>query len=202
MSVPVLTAGKERQAGQGRGGAHCKTTCQETKEEGTLFLAYKPMFHLCETAGLLRLSKLMTGAILIDWSLFVQQKTGTAAASMGQSLAAAKAAENSDDEGHDQADLDWNGIQLRNTDGFKMYMYHTMMGFACAICSSITTKAHGARQTSCKDPASHSNGRHLHICRNFSIPSRLYEYGNCSRLLKVFCRTAMACNKGRWVTSP
>jgi len=49
MSVPVLTAGKKRQAGQGRGGAHCKATCQETKEEGTLSLAYKPIFHLCET---------------------------------------------------------------------------------------------------------------------------------------------------------
>jgi len=36
----------------------------------------------------------------------VQHKTGTAAASMGQSLAAAKAAENSGDEGLDQADLD------------------------------------------------------------------------------------------------
>ncbi|DBB13558.1 hypothetical protein WJX82_002798 [Trebouxia sp. C0006] len=35
-----------------------------------------------------------------------KHKTGTAAASMGQSLAAAKAAENSGDEGLDQVDLD------------------------------------------------------------------------------------------------
>ncbi|DBA92815.1 TPA: hypothetical protein ACH3X1_003000 [Trebouxia sp. C0004] len=35
-----------------------------------------------------------------------KHKTGTAAVSMGQSLAAAKAAENSGDEGLDQADLD------------------------------------------------------------------------------------------------
>lgn len=35
-----------------------------------------------------------------------KHKTGTAAASMGQNLAAAKAAEHSDDEGLDQADLD------------------------------------------------------------------------------------------------
>jgi hypothetical protein len=39
LSAAVMTAGKERQAGQGGGGTHGKTTCQETKEEGTLFLA-------------------------------------------------------------------------------------------------------------------------------------------------------------------
>lgn len=44
----------------------------------------------------------MTGVILFD----LQHKTGTAAASMGQSLAAAKGAENSGDEGLDQVDLD------------------------------------------------------------------------------------------------
>lgn len=42
LSAPVLTAGKERQAGLGGGGAHCETTCQETKEEGTSFLTHVP----------------------------------------------------------------------------------------------------------------------------------------------------------------